>query len=184
MVPMEYPAVTTVRTVPTADLDDGERRAVRRLLDLAFDGDFADTDWEHALGGSHLLITRDDVPVAHGAVVQRRFLHGGCSLRCGYVEAVAVHPAWRGRGLASAVMTEAERLIDGGFEFGALSASEAGRDLYLSRGWMLWQGPTGVLTPAGVVRTPEDDGSTMVRPVPGLDLTGELVCDWRDGDVW
>ncbi|GAA4937929.1 aminoglycoside N-acetyltransferase AAC(2')-Ic [Actinoplanes utahensis] len=181
---MEYPGVPTVRTVPTADLDPGARQAIRHLLDLAFDGGFDDHDWDHAQGGSHLLITHDGVPVAHGAVVQRRFLLGGRTLRCGYVEAVAVHPAWRRRGLASAVMTEAERLIDGGFELGALSASAAGRDLYLGRGWVVWQGPTAVLSPGGVVRTPEDDGGTLVRPVPGLDVTGELICDWRDGDVW
>jgi aminoglycoside 2'-N-acetyltransferase I len=184
MQPLENPGVSTVRITPTADLRPDERTAVRALLDLAFDGHFDDHDWEHALGGLHLIVTRDGAPVAHGAVVQRRFLHDDRSLRCGYVEAVAVHPGWRGQGLAAAVMTEAERLIDGGYDFGALSASDDGRGLYLARGWVPWQGPTAVLAPGGVTRTPDDDDSTLVRPVPALVLTGTLTCDWREGDVW
>jgi aminoglycoside 2'-N-acetyltransferase I len=36
-----------------------------------------------------------------------------------------------------------------------------------------------------VRRTAEDDGGVFVLPVaPGLDLRGDLTCDWRDGDVW
>jgi len=31
----------------------------------------------------------------------------------------------------------------------------------------------------------EDDGGIDVLPVSvPLDLSGELTCDWRDGDVW
>jgi aminoglycoside 2'-N-acetyltransferase I len=184
MQPLENPGVTTVRIAPTADLRPDERTAVRALLDLAFDGRFDDHDWDHALGGLHLIVTRDGRPVAHGSVVQRSFLLDGRSLRCGYVEAVAVHPRWRGRGLAAAVMTEAERLIDGGYGLGALSASAKGRGLYVARGWVPWPGPTAVLTPTGVTRTPDDDGSTLIRPTPTLPLTGTLTCDWRAGDVW
>ncbi len=66
----------------------------------------------------------------------------------------------------------------------ALSASDAGAALYAARGWLPWQGPTSVLTPAGVVRTPDDDGGVFVLPAPGLDRTAELTCDWREGDVW
>ena len=55
----------------------------------------------------------------------------------------------------------------------------------LARGWAPWQGPTAVLTPGGVTPTPDDDDSTLVRPVTaGLVLTGTLTCDWREGDVW
>jgi aminoglycoside 2'-N-acetyltransferase I len=44
---------------------------------------------------------------------------------------------------------------------------------------------TSVLTPSGVVATPEDDDSIFVLPVTAdLDTTGEITCDFRDGDVW
>jgi aminoglycoside 2'-N-acetyltransferase I len=71
------------------------------------------------------------------------------------------------------------------YDLGALSATDAGSALYLSRGWRLWAGPTSALTPSGIRRTPDDDGSVHVL-VGGteLDLTAELTCDWRDGDVW
>ncbi|WP_373688128.1 GNAT family N-acetyltransferase [Actinoplanes aureus] len=179
--------VTAVRTVLTADLTDAELAVIRRLLDVAFDDEFGDEDWDHALGGAHLLVSEDGVPVAHGSVVQRRFLHGGRSWRCGYVEAVAVRPDRQRRGLGSAVMAAAERLIDGGYQLGALSTSDEGRGLYLARGWTPWRGATAVLAPSGVTRTEEDDDSTFVREVPGgaaLNVTGTLICDWREGDVW
>ncbi|WP_229072676.1 GNAT family N-acetyltransferase [Actinoplanes sp. DH11] len=173
--------MTTVRTVPTADLDPRARVALRELLDLAFDGEFADEDWDHALGGLHMIVAEGGRPVAHAAVVQRRLLLGDSSLRCGYLEAVAVHPDRRRRGLAAAVLARAEHVIDSSFHLGALSSSDEGRALYLGRGWQPWTGGTAVLAPSGVTRTPEDDDSTLVR---GLSGSGVLVCDWRDGDVW
>ena len=54
-----------------------------------------------------------------------------------------------------------------------------------TRGWTQWQGPLSVLSPAGITRTEEEDGSIYVLPVDApLELSGELTCDWRDGDVW
>ncbi|BCY13476.1 GNAT family N-acetyltransferase [Actinoplanes sp. L3-i22] len=178
--------MTVLRTVNTADLTESDRTRIRTMLDDAFDGRFDDHDWDHALGGLHILISVDATLIAHGAVVQRQFLHRNRSLRCGYVEAVAVHRAHRRRGFASAVMTEAERIIDHGYALGALSASSVARDLYLARGWQPWLGGTAVLAPAGVTGTPADDGSTLIRQVPGrlLDQTAPMICDWRDGDVW
>ena len=179
--------MTTQRTVPTADLTRIERSGIRAMLDRAFLGDFDDDDWDHALGGLHVLVTEGGTPIAHAAVVPRRVRHAGRSWRCGYVEAVATHPEWRGQGFAAAVLTEAERIIDHGFDLGALAASEAGRGLYLGRGWRPWAGSTWALGPDGPVRTEDEDDSMFVRIVPGgatLDLKGALACDWRDGDVW
>ncbi|CCK27259.1 hypothetical protein BN159_2880 [Streptomyces davaonensis JCM 4913] len=45
-----------LRTAHTADLTPAELAAVRALSDDAFDGDFADEDWEHCLGGMHALV--------------------------------------------------------------------------------------------------------------------------------
>lgn len=155
----------------------------------AFGGDFTDADWEHTLGGMHALICRHGALIAHGAVVQRRLLYHDTALRCGYLEGVAVREDWRGQGLATAVMDALEQVLRGAYQIGALSASEEGRPMYTARGWLAWQGPTSVLQPAGVARTPGDDRSLFVLPIDlpdgiELDTTAELTCDWRDGDVW
>ncbi len=60
-----------------------------------------------------------------------------------------------------------------------------GRHMYTSRGWVPWRGPTSVLAPAGLTRTPDDDDSLFVHPVSvEVDPTAAIACDWRDGDVW
>lgn len=178
----------TARLVHTSDLDGETREDARRMLVDAFahgEVGFTDVDWEHALGGMHALICVRGALIAHGAVVQRRMIHRGVALRCGYLEAVAVREDWRGQGLAMAVMDGLEQVLRGAYQLGALSASEAGRHIYGTRGWQPWQGMTSVLTPSGVVATPDDDESVFVLPVTAdLDTTGEITCDFRDGDVW
>lgn len=170
----------------TAQLERDALESARGLVTDAFPaGQFTGEDWEHALGGLHALVHEDGVPVAHGAVVMRRFICGGRTLRVGYVEAVAVSAGHRRRGHASAVMDALEAVIRGAYDVGALSASDAGAELYLSRGWQRWRGPTSALTPDGLRRTPEEDGSVYVLPCGAdLDLDRELTCDWRDGDLW
>jgi len=168
----------------TADLTAAELTEIRALLDAAFDG-VDDTDVAHALGGMHALVRADGRLVAHGAVVFRRLLHGERSLRTGYVEAVAVAPTHRRRGLGGVVMGELERIIRGGYELGALGASEDGAGLYRARGWQCWSGTVSVLGPRGIERCPEEDGSIYVLPVTAeLEWSGDLACEWRDGDVW
>ncbi|MET0763830.1 MAG: GNAT family N-acetyltransferase [Blastococcus sp.] len=175
----------TLTVAHTGHLDPAVLAAARALLDEAFGGRFDDADWQHALGGMHVVAFDGDRLVAHGAVVQRQMVHRGRALRVGYVEAVAVAGDHRRRGLASAVMDELEQIIRGGYDLGALSASDAGAALYLSRGWRRWDGPTAVRTPTGTVRTPEEDGNLFVLPGgTAIDPAGDLVCDWRDGDVW
>lgn len=174
-----------VRTSHTADLDRATLQAARSLLDAAFAGDFSDDDWDHALGGVHALAWDGDRLAGHASLVQRRLLHGGRALRAGYVEGVGVHPDQRRRGHAMALMEALERVLRGAYDLGALSATDQAAALYARRGWRRWQGPTSVLTPSGIARTEDDDDAVHVLPlaVP-LDLTGELTCDWRDGDVW
>jgi aminoglycoside 2'-N-acetyltransferase I len=182
----------TARLVHTSDLDGETREGARRMVIDAFGGsevDFTDSDWDHALGGMHALIWVRGALIAHGAVVQRRMIHGGVALRCGYLEAVAVREDWRGRGLALAVMDALEQVLRGAYQLGALSSSAAGRPMYVARGWLPWQGTTSVLTPSGVLPTPRDDDSLFVLPVAlpegtELDTSAEITCDWRDGDVW
>jgi len=177
--------VHTARLIHTADLDGETRRKAHKLLVDAFEGAFTEDDWEHSLGGMHALVYHHGALIAHAAVVQRRLLYNGAPLRTGYIEGVAVREDWRGQGLGTALMDGAEQVIRGAYRLGALSPSKPARQIYTDRGWLRWEGPTSVLAPSGLTRTAEDDENVFVLPVDvDVDVTAELVCDWRSGDVW
>lgn len=177
--------MSELRTAHTADLDGDVLRAARLLLEDAFGDEWEDDDWEHSLGGVHALVWEGDELVGHASVVMRRMLHDGRALRCGYVEGVAVRADHQRRGYGGALMEAIERVIHGAYDLGALGGTDDGARLYLRRGWKRWEGPLFALTPSGVVRTDDVDGCVYVLPASApLDLTGELTCDWRDGDVW
>ncbi|AWZ04167.1 MULTISPECIES: GNAT family N-acetyltransferase [unclassified Streptomyces] len=171
----------------TSQVGEGELRRVRELLDSAFEGDFGEEDFEHALGGMHVLVYEGEELVAHGSVVQRRVLHAGRALRTGYVEAVAVRADRRRSGLGGVVMQSLEGVLARAYPLGALSASDVGAALYAARGWRVWGGEIGVLGPDGPERLPEEEGSTYVWAPDGGVLpdpaAGPLRFDWRDGDV-
>ncbi|MEV6050583.1 GNAT family N-acetyltransferase [Streptomyces sp. NPDC052107] len=174
-----------LRLARTADLDPRELRAVRALLDESFDGDFSDEDWDHGLGGVHAVVRDGAGIVAHGAVVTRRIRYRGRWLRTGYVEAVAVRADVRRSGLGGRVMAGLEQVIDRAYDLGALSASDEGAALYAARGWQQWGGQVHALSPDGIVRLKEEEGGVWLRPALAgpLDHGGELVFDWREGDV-
>lgn len=176
-----------LRTAHTFELDPATLGEIRALLDDAFDGAFSEEDWTHGLGGVHVLV-RDGTGalVAHGSVIQRRLTHAGRSYRVGYVEAVGVRADRRGGGLGGRVLEVLERVIGRAYDIGALSASYDGARLYTSRGWHLWPGRVEALGPDGVVRLPEEEGTTYLWPVPERELPSAddaLIFDWRDGDV-
>ena len=177
--------MTDLRVGHTADVDPGTLAKARTLLDVVFGDEMTDHDWDHALGGIHALVWDGEDLVGHASVVQRRLLHGGRALRTGYVEGVAVHPTRRGEGHGATLMDALERVLHRAYELGALGAANEAAGFYAARGWQRWRGPTSALTPEGVVRTPEEDGSIYVLPVSApLDLEAKLTCDWRDGEVW
>jgi aminoglycoside 2'-N-acetyltransferase I len=174
-----------VELAHTADLDPSVLEAARALLSDVFAGDFYDDDWEHSLGGMHALAWEDETLIGHAAVIQRRLLYGGRALRTGYVEGVGVRADRQGLGVGGALMTEVERVIRAAYDLGALGATDEAERLYVAHGWQRWEGRLSALTPSGVVRTAEEEGAVFVLPVAvELDLTAELTCDWRDGDVW
>jgi aminoglycoside 2'-N-acetyltransferase I len=178
-------AVTDLRLAHTSDLDAATLAEARALLEDVFAEDFSREDWDHTVGGIHALLRDDGLLVGHAAVVGRELRHGGRVLRTGYVEGVAVRRDRHGRGHGALLMDAVEAAIHAHHEVGALSSSEEALGFYAARGWHLWKGPTSVLTPDGVVRTPDDDGGVYVLPVSApLDLAGELTCDWRPGEVW
>jgi aminoglycoside 2'-N-acetyltransferase I len=173
------------RLVHTAFLTEAERSAIRALLVSAFPEDSTEDNLGHAWGGMHAMVWEDGELLAHGSVVMRRLLHGGAGLRTGYIEAVAVRADRRRQGLGRTIMASLETVVRGAYEIGALSASDAGIPLYQHIGWLRWQGTASVITPNGLLRTPEEDDCIFVLPVTAqLSLTGDLACDWRAGDLW
>lgn len=165
--------MSEVRTAHTAELDAATLRAARELLDAVFEEDMSDHDWEHCLGGVHALAWEGDEVVGHASVVQRRLLHGGRALRAGYVEGVGVRADQRRRGHGTAAMEALERVIRGAYELGALGSTDEAARFYSARGWKLWQGASSALTPAGITRTKDEDGSIYVLAVTApLDLSG------------
>jgi aminoglycoside 2'-N-acetyltransferase I len=159
--------------------------AARPLLDEAFGGRFDDTDWEHALGGWHVLVTEGGTLVAHAAVVPRDLYVDGRPVDAGYVEAVATTPARQGEGLGTLALREVDRLLRRHHQLGALSTGAHG--FYERLGWERWLGPTFVRTGEGAVRTPdEDDGIMVLRfgSTATVDLGAPLSCEAREGDDW
>jgi len=180
-----------VRRLASADLTAADRRAIRALVDASFDRtnpeeQFSEEDWDHALGGLHLVVEVDGTVASHASVVPRELHASGRPLRAGYVEAVATLPELRNRGLGSATMTAANDHIRSAYELGALGTGRI--SFYERLGWERWRGPLFVRTATGERRTPDEDGYVFVLRTPStpadLDLDGPLACDWRPGDVW
>jgi aminoglycoside 2'-N-acetyltransferase I len=137
------------------------------------------------MGGTHWLAEADARLVGHASVVPRILEADGRPVRAGYVEAVAVDPAWQRAGIGSRLMAAAGAHIAGTYELGALGTGE--QPFYERLGWERWQGPTFERTAGGDVPTPEEDGYVMVLRVPGspaLTLRERLSCEWRPGDSW
>jgi aminoglycoside 2'-N-acetyltransferase I len=158
---------------------------VRALLDAAFQGDFTDEDWVHAIGGMHVWLIGHDGLISHGSLVERALTCSGRRLHVGYVEAVATADAHRRKGYGGTVMTRIGELIRERYDLGVLSTGK--HEFYEAIGWERWSGPTFVDGPYGRERTPEDDGGIMILRTPRspfLDVGGDIVCDWRVGDVW
>jgi aminoglycoside 2'-N-acetyltransferase I len=178
--------MVTLHTASSDALSSPLLAELRAMLDVAYEGDFSDQDWQHLLGGTHVWLTGpDDAVVSHAALVERVLECSGQPLRVGYVEAVATAKAHRRAGYGTAVMHHIASFIHGRYPLGALSTGEA--NFYSALGWERWRGETFVNAPHGRVRTPDDDGGIMILRTlrsPALDLDGPIVCDWRPGDVW
>lgn len=166
-----------------------EREHLRGFLASVFVEGFTDADWDHGLGGLHLMAEDEDGRlIGHSCIVQRHLMVGPqrTPRRVGYIEGVAVDAAARGQGLASSMVAEINEIITRSYDFGALCATEQGLPVYQRAGWKVWRGPLWAATPEGIVATDEDRGAVMVyeNDSVALDLDTDLTADWRIGDVW
>lgn len=175
----------TVERASTTDLSPGDLSGIRQLMNAAFGDRFSEEDWRHALGGWHFLVRASDGNIiSHASVIHRKLEVPGQQLSAGYVEAVATRPEFQGKGLATAVLRVVAGFIDGRFQIGALSGDP---NFYEKHGWQRWKGMTWCRRGTEINRTAEEDGGILVLPTrssPPLDPEGDIVVDWREGDVW
>ena len=174
-----------VRVIPSAEAPASLLVDIRRLLVDAFAGGFSDDDWQHALGGHHVVVVEGGSVVAHAALVPRAIDVADRRFAAGYVEAVATAPARQGQGLGSLAMAELTTMIRDRFELGALSTDR--HSFYGQHGWERWRGPSFVRSGAAVTRTTEEDDGIMVLrfgPSAAVDLTSAISCEARPGDDW
>ena len=160
-----------------------EQEAVR-LMDAAFAGDFDETDWAHALGGTHAVAFGDGRMVGHASVVPRDLWADDTHLASGYVEAVAVLPELQGLGIGSELMRSLEAVLDG-TELGVLGTDS--HRFYERLGWERWRGTTWVRTESALVRTADEDDGIMIRRTaltPDFAPDARLICLPREGDDW
>jgi aminoglycoside 2'-N-acetyltransferase I len=178
----------SVRRVTTAGLTPAEVSRLRELLDASFNDPeerFSEDDWDHSLGGVHVLAEEGGRIVGHAAVVARDIRVDGTPVRTGYVEAVATDPLRQGHGIGSALMREVATILDEEYQLGALGTGSQG--FYERLGWTVWRGPSSVRLAEGEHPTPQEDGYIMAlrtRSSPELDPEAPISCEWRPGDVW
>ena len=146
---------SAIRRLASAELGAAEIAEIRQLLSAAFGDDpeerFEDADWEHALGGVHVVVDDGGAIVAHAAVVERELHVAGQPIRTGYVEAVATVPGRHGEGLGTRAMEVVGEIIAADYELGALGTGS--HHFYERLGWETWRGPAFVRTPDGDRRT-------------------------------
>jgi aminoglycoside 2'-N-acetyltransferase I len=152
-----------VRTAHTSELEEATLAGLRRFVEEAF-VEFDAHDWEHALGGVHVIGRERDELVAHASVVQRRLFHRGRALRTGYVEAVAVRADSRRRGYGRSVMERVDQVIAGAYELGALAAGEDGAPSTAGAGGACGRATLGCSAPpVGSARRTTTTRSTFCR---------------------
>jgi len=178
--------VIALRVVSSAELSGAEWSELTDLCVAAFEESW-DGYWESIGPGVHVIAEDEGHIVAHAAIVDRLLYPGEAVLRSGYVEAVAVLPARQRTGIGTKVMEVIDRMIDEGYELGALGTGS--HEFYSRLGWVTWQGTAWIRERDGrLVRSPDDEGGIMVRRTPAtppdLDLSLPIAVDWRPDEVW
>jgi aminoglycoside 2'-N-acetyltransferase I len=177
--------MSQIRVLADSDTSEALLDQLQRFLLDAFDGDFADEDWQHTTGGWRVIVFEGPLPVAHVAVVPRVLWINDRAFRAGYVEGVATTVERQRRGYGSQAMVAATKLIRSSYELGALSTGL--HDFYQRFGWERWKGPSFVRAGEELIRTSdEDDGLMVLRlgPSETIDLMGAIACEQRAGDDW
>jgi predicted N-acetyltransferase YhbS len=114
-----------------------------------------------------MLAYVDGMLISHLGIVERRVVAvGGQPIQLSGIGGVITHPAWRRRGIASAVLEQAVEFIRNELtaEFCLLLCREEIAPLYARFGWKCVEGPTTFQQPVGQITWPR---LTMVLPCAG-----------------
>ena len=166
------------------DVDSKTASSIRSLLELAYDGDFSSEDWEHTFGGQYFIGLLDNIIVAHGSVVPRNMFINGQGITVGYVEAIAVLPAYWRQGFGTQLMTQITQFCHNNYELSMLSTDE--KQFYEKLGWRQFLGESFVRNGESEVRTAEEDDGLMLlsRDHCGTSEIRRAICQPRIGDDW
>ena len=172
-------------TIDAQALTDEQRQGIVRLCTEAYDEDFSRM-FEMLPGSVHVLAYLGNELVGHACWVTRWLQPGEREpLRTAYVEAVAVAPAYQGRGWGKQVMRETAAAISQYPEFDLAALSPSEPVFYAPLGWESWRGPTAIRTEHGLIDTTGDDVMILRLPAtPPLDLDEPLSAEWRVGELW
>jgi len=174
-----------IQVATTAELSEQQLAETRVVVENAFADHFDPTDWDHCLGGWHVIARDGDTVVAHAAVAGRTLEIGGRVYNSGYVEGVATAATHRHRGIGTQVMAVLNDIIRREFEVGALSTGA--HEFYERLRWERWQGTTFIRARGRVVRTEDEDDGIMVLRFGSsreINLSAPITADERDGDDW
>jgi len=174
-----------LESVITDDLSDADDHTCEGLVRGGLGERFTPHDWQHALGGTHVILRDGDRIIGHAAVVPRLLHHGGDEFDGGFVEAVALDPEFRGTGLGARLITAIEEQIESDDVVGVLNSLPDAVGFYERRGWVLWRGLLGGIGNTEEPTPPDEDDAVMVfRPESRLDPDGTLLVNNRVGSRW
>jgi aminoglycoside 2'-N-acetyltransferase I len=168
-------------------VEAGSPAVQREAIDLcriAYGEDL--TEGFESVGASvHVMIRDGDSLVSH-AMWCTRWLQVDDQplLKTAYVEAVATHPQYRNRGLASRIIRRLVAEIPADFQLAALCPATI--PLYERLGWRRWLGTLSARMPNGeLVATPDEIVLIHELPErPPIDVRRPLSVEWRRGEVW
>ncbi|WP_272665749.1 GNAT family N-acetyltransferase [Providencia sp. PROV174] len=169
----------------TSQLSTENREALYSMLYQSFEQDFTHDDFEHALGGMHVLAYDQQQIIGHVAIIQRHMAIGNTPITVGYVEAMAVLENYRRQGIGKQLMVATNQIITDCYQLGLLSASDEGFHIYQSVGWQVWNGPLYELNQGHYIHSVDEEGGVMGWSKNNLiDFSQPLYCDFRSGDQW
>ncbi len=174
------------QTKHTSQLSSVEKEQIYQLLFQVFKQGFSREDFDHTLGGMHILAYDNHQLIGHVAIVQRSVIVDCSPFRIGYLEGLGVAEAYRRQGIGRKLMEQSSEIIVNSHDFGLLSASEEGLPLYQSLGWKIWTGELYESNRESYQRSFDDEGSVLFWAAPSQSIaaTSPLYCDYRSGDQW